>query len=187
MAKQTGDDKYIGTIEGLVCYKMYGAYYVRSKSSLTGKRFWKDGAFDGSRKSCSLLAKASALASNYYKTYPEEKRRKGLFNEMTGRVKLWLKEGKTEDETVSLLQQHYPVNPEQKTEEKRPLKKAKKAAVKKKRKLFIVPIEKEILLNDRKRTAKRLYGLGPPGVLSVNLVPQHSYHRISVFTRCLCT
>lgn len=182
MAKQTGDTKLTGTFAGLVCYKMYGAYYVRTKSSLTGKRFWKDIAFEGSRKSCSLLAKASAIASHYYKNYPEERRRKGLFNEMTGRIKLWLKEGKTEGETVSLLQQHYPVKQEQNTKEKRPLKKAKKATAKKKQKLFVVAIGKQISLNDRKCKTKKCYGSGPPGARPVNLVPQHSYHRISVVT-----
>ena len=96
MARLIGDIKFTGTIENLCFYKMYGEYYVRTKSSLDGKRFWKDEAFEGSRKSCSLLARASRIASSFYKSYPKEYRTKGLFNQMTGKVKLWLKEGKKE-------------------------------------------------------------------------------------------
>jgi hypothetical protein len=44
MAKQAGDIFITGTIDDLCFYKMDGAYYVRLKSSLTGKKFWKNKA-----------------------------------------------------------------------------------------------------------------------------------------------
>jgi len=159
MARLTGDFKFTGTIDGLCFYRMYDDYFVRTKSSLTGKRFWKDRAFEGSRKSCTLLAKASTLASWFYKTYPKEKRRKGLFNEMTGRVKLWLKEGKTEQEAMLLLEQYYPFQQKEIKEKKKAKEKTKYDTVKRKEKLFIVSINKDFIPYQQKHATKRLYCL----------------------------
>lgn len=180
MAKLPGDIDFTGTIDGLTIYKMYGSYFVRTKSSLTGKRFWKDKAFEGSRKSSGQLAKASTLTSGFYRTYPAEHKRKGLFNEMTGKVKLWMKEGKTEGEMLLLLQEHYPVKQKKIKKEKKQVKKKNPATAKKKQKLFIIPIEKQILLTDRKRKAKKQYGSGPPGVRTVNFVTAQSCYRSHV-------
>lgn len=108
MAKQAGDYFIEGTIDDLTFYKMEGKYYVRMKSSLTGKKFWKHKAFEGSRKSAVLLGKASGIASLFYRGYPKEKKYKGLFNAIVGKAKLWLKDGKCEEEIMLLLQQHYP-------------------------------------------------------------------------------
>jgi hypothetical protein len=151
MARLTGDIMFTGTIEGLCFYKMYGSCFVRTKSSLTGKRFWKDKAFEGSRKSCNQLARASALASLFYKAYPEAKRRKGLFNEMTGRVKLWLKEEKTEEETMLLLRETYPVP----GAEKKQVKKTKRFSTRKKERLFIVCLKKDMISHGEKHEIKR--------------------------------
>ena len=158
MARQTGDIKFTGRVEHLIFYKMYGDYFVRTKSSLTGRRFWKDKAFEGSRKSCSLLARASSLASLFYKTYPKQKKRRGLFNEMTGRVKLWLKQGKTEQEAMLLLEHYYPVR-QKKVKEERKGRKVKTAIVKKKEKLFTVLLYNSIPLYQRKSKEKKLYPL----------------------------
>jgi hypothetical protein len=137
MARQTGEIKITGTIEHLVFYKMHGAYYIRMKSSLSSKRFWKDEAFEGSRKSCTLLSRASRLASLFYKSHPKQNRAKGLFNEMTGRVKLWLKEGKEEQEVLLLLKENYPV-PQKKVKKRRRRLKEKAIALKDKQRLFRV-------------------------------------------------
>ena len=118
MAKQAGDIKIIGTVDDLCFYKMDEVYYVRMKSSLMGKRFWKDKAFEGSRTSALLLGKASKIASSFYRSFPKEKKYKGLFNEMTGKVKLWLKEGKSEEEALLFLEHHYPVRENGATEVK---------------------------------------------------------------------
>jgi hypothetical protein len=107
MARQAGDIFIEGTIDDLTFYKMEGVYLVREKSSLTAKRFWTDRAFEGSRKSCSELARASKIASHFYSSYPKENKRKGLFNEMTGKVKLWLKDSKGEKEILRLLVEKY--------------------------------------------------------------------------------
>ena len=107
MAKQAGDIFIEGTIDDLTYYKMYGKYYVRMKSSLTGKRFRKDKAFEGSRKSALLLGRASKIASLFYRNYPKEKKARGLFNEMTGRVRQWLKEDKGKEDVLLLLLHNY--------------------------------------------------------------------------------
>lgn len=162
MAIQIGEIKITGTIDGLSFYKMYGNYFVREKSSLNGKRFWKDKAFEGSRRSCSLLARASSFASLYYRSYPKQGQRKGLFNEMTGRVKLWLSKGIKEEEALELLKEHYPINKPQcsrkrKTESKSK-KRAKAMAVKKER-LFSVLLYQSFPLYKRKKKEKKRYCL----------------------------
>lgn len=156
MARLLGDIEYTGTIDGLCFYRMYGSCFVRTKSSLTGKRFWKDTAFEGSRKSCNLLAKASSIASVFYKTYPKEKRRKGLFNEMTGKVKLWLKEGKSEEGALLLLKQNYPVEQGVVKKEKKMVKKGKAVVKRRKEKLFIVQLYRDLPVYQRNRKIKKV-------------------------------
>lgn len=151
MAKLPGDIKFTGTVESLSFYAMYGNYYVRTKSSLTGKRFWKDRAFEGSRRSCSQLAKASALASGFYKTYPKEKKKRGLFNEMTGKVKLWLKEGRSEEEALLLLQLHYPVIQEW----PKAKKKIKRTIVVRKRESVFTVLEFKNIVVDERRVRRK--------------------------------
>ena len=155
MARLMGDIKFRGNIENLCFYKMYGEYYVRTKSSLTAKRFWKESAFEGSRKSCSLLARASRIASHFYKSYPKEKKEKGLFNQMTGKAKLWLKEGKWEEEALLLLRVSYAVK-EKKRKEKRSVAAVKIAARERRVEgLFRVDMYKDYLpLNKRHRSIK---------------------------------
>lgn len=159
MARLLGDIEFTGTIDGLCFYKMYDSIFVRTKSSLTGKRFWKDKAFEGSRKSCNQLAKASSIASVFYKTYSKEKRRKGLFNKMTGKVKLWLKEGKNEEEVLLLLVEHYPVEQKVMKTKKKVVKKVKTVAVKKTERLFVVLINESLGANPRKHKRDRMYCL----------------------------
>ena len=97
MARQVGDIKIVGTVEDLCFYKMEGAFFVRMKSSLTGKRFWKDKVFAGSRRSAGLLGRASSLASRLYRQLPTEKKDRDVFRQLTGKVKLLLKDGCTEE------------------------------------------------------------------------------------------
>jgi len=155
MARLMGDIKFTGTIEGLCFYKMYGEYFVRTKSSLSAKRFWKEKAFEGSRKSCSLLASASRIASLFYKSYPKEKKTKGLFNQMTGKVKLWLREEKTEEEALLLLNKNYPVKSKSKDEKSTPVKVKKAIQPKKEHGLFTIDIyQRYPSLKKRHRTVK---------------------------------
>jgi len=159
MARQAGEIKITGTIEHLTFYKMYGAYFVRMKSSLTTKRFWKDRAFEGSRRSCNQLARASALASLFYRSYPKEKRKTGVFNEMTGRVKLWLKEGKSEEEALLLLKQQYQDKKSERRGEKKNRKIKGIIAVKRKESLFSVLPHPAISTDQRKMRRNKQYCL----------------------------
>ena len=93
MAKQDGLIKITGTIDDITFYKMGDQYYARMKSSLTGKRFWKDKAFEGSRRSATALGQASRLASLLYRTLPKEQKGRPVFQELTGKIKFMILDG----------------------------------------------------------------------------------------------
>jgi hypothetical protein len=103
MAKQTGDLFIEGTIEDLSFYKMEGAYYVRMKSSLTGKRFWRDKAFEGSRKSSSRFGEGNRIASRVYRMIKEEKRVYKLYCFLKKKAIQLLKEGRSFNEAETVL------------------------------------------------------------------------------------
>jgi hypothetical protein len=92
MAKQTGEIKIVGTIDGICFYKMDGLFYAKQKSSLDRKRFFTDKAFEGSRKSSAHLAQASPLAARLYHMLPLEKKGRDVYRSIVGKVKQMLKE-----------------------------------------------------------------------------------------------
>jgi hypothetical protein len=104
MAKQAGDYRFRGSIHGLCFYKMWEEYYIRRKSSLTGKQFWRNKTFEGSRKSCDRFGKGNTLASKVYQMIEKEKRVYALFCFLKKRAILLLKEGmQVEDAEIVLL------------------------------------------------------------------------------------
>ena len=105
MAKQCGDRKIIGTIGNITFYKMGDEWYARMKSSLTGKRFWKDKAFEGSRRSSARLAAGSKLASDIYRTLPEVKRCYALYRALKSLAIRLLKDGYSQETVVVVLDQ----------------------------------------------------------------------------------
>lgn len=109
MAKQAGAYRFIGTVDELSFYKMNEEYYVRLKSSLTGKRFWKDRAFEGSRRSCNRFGEGNRLASKLYKMIEEDKRVYPLFCFLKRRAILLLKEGVSVDEAEKVLKDYLAV------------------------------------------------------------------------------
>jgi hypothetical protein len=114
MAKVCGPIKFTGCIDHLCFYKMEGEYYVRMKSSLTGKRVKKDPAFTLTMIYADLLARSSKLASVIYKDYPEELKGKGVFKKLVGAVMQLLKAGRPEEEIRFVLS---PVGGVEKEEE----------------------------------------------------------------------
>lgn len=78
---------------------------------------------------------------------------------MTGRVKLWLKEGRNEEEAFLLLEQDDPVEREVIKKEKKKEKKVKAVVKKKKGKLFIVHICKSSPLYQRQLKQKKMHCL----------------------------
>lgn len=103
MAKQAGEIFIEGSFDDLCFYKMDGKYYVRRRSSLGSKRFWKHKAFDGSRKSCKRFADGNKLASKLYRIVEAEKRVYKLFCFLKKKAVLLLKEGKNLAEAEEVL------------------------------------------------------------------------------------
>jgi hypothetical protein len=103
MARQAGDIMMTGTIDGLCFYKMCGRYYVRMKSSLSGKRFWRDQVFEGSRKSCSRFGRANQIASAVFKLVEKNRITNRLFPFLRTRAIALIKEGRGEEEVVEQL------------------------------------------------------------------------------------
>ena len=66
MAWFKGIPPVTGTFGPVCIYKMYGRYFMRTRSSLTGKRVKKDPAFRKTIEYASLLGKASRIASAVY-------------------------------------------------------------------------------------------------------------------------
>jgi hypothetical protein len=97
MAKQAGKIKIEGRTFGkLVFYKMGSEYYVRTKSSLTGKRVKKDPRFRSTMRSANLLGRASKIGSAAYKALPKEFRQFFMYRAFTGEAMMMLKKGMSE-------------------------------------------------------------------------------------------
>lgn len=106
MAKQSGEYRFIGSVDGLCFYKVQDDYFVRLKSSLSGKRFWKDAAFEGSRRSCKRFGEGNRLASKVYQMIEEDKRVYRLYCFLKSRAILLLKEGASVDEAEKVLKDY---------------------------------------------------------------------------------
>ena len=107
MAKQEGTILITGTIDDITFYEMDGKFYARMKSSLTGKRFWKDKAFEGSRKSARALGVASKLASLLYRTLSKEHKSRSLFQKLTGKIKFMILDGLDAETITTWFQSEY--------------------------------------------------------------------------------
>ncbi len=88
-----------GTIDDITFYKMGDEYYARMKSSLTRKRFFRDKAFQGSRRSFKRFGKGNQLASLVYNEIAEEERGYETFCLMKKTAIALIKAG-FEDESV---------------------------------------------------------------------------------------
>ncbi len=106
MAYQCGTIRFTGTIHGATYYKMNGEFHVRSKSSLTSKKFWKHSAFEGSRRSCKRFAQGNKLASKVYRSLPKERRLYSLFCQLKTAAVHYIKMGLDAEATIIRLQQH---------------------------------------------------------------------------------
>ncbi|HVI47035.1 MAG TPA: hypothetical protein VM802_19315 [Chitinophaga sp.] len=84
---------FMGTIQHLCIYEMHGRYYIRLKSSLTGKRVKKDPAFRRTMENAGLLATASKMASGVYRQLPQEQKIHAFYRQLTGKALLLLRAG----------------------------------------------------------------------------------------------
>ena len=105
MAKQTGDYKITGTYDNVTYYQMDGEYYARSKSCLKGERVKRDPKFKRTMQSANRFGRGNQLASKVYRSLPGEEQKYTLFKELKRIAILEIKEGKSEEEVVDLLQQ----------------------------------------------------------------------------------
>lgn len=100
MARQIGEYRFEGTIDGLCFYKMEGEYYVRIKSSLTAKKFWKAACFEGSRRSCQRLSRGSQLAAMVYSSF---RKQKGMYAALKTKAIALLKNNTREEKVIRKL------------------------------------------------------------------------------------
>ena len=126
MAKQAGPVFIEGTLEDLTFYVVDGIGYVRKKSSLTGKRVKKDPKFARTMQSAERLKRGSQLASNVYRSLPKEQQVYSQFKALKSLAIRAICEGKSEAETMALLNQFFGNST---PKEKRPKVKAVKMVV----------------------------------------------------------
>lgn len=99
---------------------MEGRYYVRLKSSLTGRRVKQDPAFAVTMQYAHMLGTASGIAAAVYKQLGKEQKVKGLYRKMTGEAMRMLKTGETTEQVAKQLAACYL--PETITRQPRPVK-----------------------------------------------------------------
>lgn len=111
MAKQLGPLFFTGCMGDLCFYKLDGQYYVRMKSSLSGKRVKKDPRFRLTMLYAGLMAQASKIASAVYRSLPDDKREHALYRLLTGKALRLLKEGMGVDDVKTRLQGDHQQKP----------------------------------------------------------------------------
>src|SRR5438105_15950909 len=90
---------YEKTLFNLVTsYKMRGNYYLKSKSSLTGKQVKTEKRFARTMANARKTGQASKIASSIYSQLPEGWKLHALFRTLTGTASRMLHAGKTPDE-----------------------------------------------------------------------------------------
>jgi|SRR4030095_4300642 hypothetical protein len=101
MARLLETPPFIGTKDGIVIYKRWGKYYVRKKSTLSGKRVKRSAAFKRTMESARLLGRASCIASKVYQQQPDKVFKQ--FRALTGIAMSHLKTGLTEEEVLKKM------------------------------------------------------------------------------------
>ncbi|NII27751.1 hypothetical protein HB364_21895 [Pseudoflavitalea sp. X16] len=96
-----------GTIGPICIYKMYGQYFLRSRSSLTGERVKKDPAFRKTMQYAALLTKASRIGSAVYALVSAERKQHTLYRKLTGEAMTWLKYQWKEEDIIAYLTKQY--------------------------------------------------------------------------------
>jgi hypothetical protein len=76
---------------------MEGKYYVRKKSSLTGKRVMKDKKFRLTMLYAGILAQASKIASSVYRQIPKEERKHPYFRTLREMAQRLIRKGTAEE------------------------------------------------------------------------------------------
>jgi hypothetical protein len=105
MAKQTGYVKATGTVDGDTnfYYDQLWGYLVRMLPGVDSRRFWKDPAFEGSRRSAERFALGNIMSSIIYRFVPVKRRYPRLFTQVRRIAIAFLKQGSENREVFSAL------------------------------------------------------------------------------------
>lgn len=87
-----------GTMGNITFYKMWGRYYARAKSSLTGKRVKRDKKFWRTMQQAFILGLASEYITPVYYRLTEDWRCHDVFRKLTGIAIRLLRQGKGKKE-----------------------------------------------------------------------------------------
>jgi len=96
-----------GTVNGITIYKMRGEFYIRAKSSLSGKRVKTSPAFQQTMLHADILARASRIASFIYKQVQATVGNQISFRDLTSEAIRLIKAGTGDDETKEMLSKIY--------------------------------------------------------------------------------
>jgi hypothetical protein len=105
MAKQISHVKAIGTVcSDINFYKdVDWGFLVRMLPGVDSKRFWKDPAFEGSRRSAERFALGNIMSSIIYRFIPVKRRYPRLFTQLRRIAIAFLKQGSEKGEVFSAL------------------------------------------------------------------------------------
>ena len=104
MARQTGTILIRGTIDHLTFYIMNGKGYIRKKSRLDKKQFYRRPNFKNSRRAAGRFGEASKLASTVYRQIPKDERAIELYRELIPIATHMLKYQHSPEEVLTALQ-----------------------------------------------------------------------------------
>lgn len=107
MARLTSIPPFVGTVGPVTVYLMYDRYYLRTRSSITGKRIKKDPAFRKFRASSGQMALASPLAAAVYAQIPVHRRKKNQYRKLVSEARIWLKYGWDREDIFEYLGKQY--------------------------------------------------------------------------------
>ncbi|SHF88230.1 hypothetical protein [Flavisolibacter ginsengisoli] len=105
MAKQTGYIKATGKVDGDTnfYYDELWGYLVRMLPGVDSKRFWKDPAFEGSRRSAQRFGTGNIMSSIIYRFVPTKRRYRHLFKQVRTIAIVGLKQGMAKGEVFTAL------------------------------------------------------------------------------------
>jgi hypothetical protein len=105
MAKQSGYVKATGTVDGDTnfYYDELWGYLVRMLPGVDSRRFWKDPAFEGSRRSAERFGTGNIMSSIIYRFVPTKRRYRHLFKQVRTIAIICLKQGMEKRDVFTAL------------------------------------------------------------------------------------
>jgi hypothetical protein len=105
MAKQTGYVKATGTVDGDTnfYYDELWGFLVRMLPGVDSKRYWRDPAFAGSRRSAERFGTGNVMSSIIYRFVPTKGRYRHLFKQVRTIAIVCLKQGMAKGEVFTAL------------------------------------------------------------------------------------